>query len=72
LELTTLVGSPLGPYLIVEIEKLKEGNVYSCPKISSIYVYLFLTMGDVQEVFGIPICCFFTTLFFIFLLVHLF
>jgi len=37
LELTTLVGSPLGPYLIVEIEKLKEGNVYSCSKISSIH-----------------------------------
>ncbi len=64
LELTTLVGSPLGPYVIVEIEKLKEGNVYSCSKISSMYVYLFLTMGDVQEVFGIPICFFFLQHFF--------
>lgn len=45
LELTTLVGSPLGPYLIVEIEKLKEGNVYSSPKISSMDGYLILDNG---------------------------
>jgi hypothetical protein len=63
LELTTLVGSPLGPYLIVEIEKLKEGNVYSCPKISSMYVYLFLTMGDVEVVFWDSHLLFFTTFF---------
>jgi hypothetical protein len=62
LELTFLVGSPLGPYLIVEIEKLKEWNVYSCPKISCRYIFSWQWVMF-KKFLGFPFGFFYNTFF---------